>query len=337
MARATGLPGSGKRPSYVKNITTYVRNGQLIFAKFRKATGRPKSAITREQNEWFRQANILAKYAPSDDQWMAIEVAKDGPWYPRDLLMSAMRGRLFPVLIVDGQEYKAVAVREDISSDLDFVGGTVEGTILVRGPTLWQALVPGTAGEQLTSNGPATLPSWSPAGGAGRQRLSYNVPKVGFAGASFASKGYSFAASLDFAITAVGCIVNVTDTHEYQGFLLKYTAANLITEVIAKTDIVVATATGRARLYREFSAPALVEKGEWYILGWGRTDGTDTFATPLQLAALPVNVPGLAVEWFVVSGSIDNFANIAKADPMVGDTVTPGTGGGFYIEAMVIQ
>lgn len=47
-----------------------------------------------------------------------------------------------------------------LTSILDTLLGTAEGTLVVRGPSAWQALAPGTIGYALTSNGASALPTY---------------------------------------------------------------------------------------------------------------------------------------------------------------------------------
>lgn len=335
MAVASGIPGSGKRPSYTGNITTYVRNGRLIYAKYRKKSGKPKSQITRDQNEWFRQANLLAKYAPSDDQWMVIEVAKGGPWYPRDLLMSAMRGRLFEVLIIDGQEYRAVAVVEDVSSDLDFVAGTVEGTLLVRGASLWQALVPTTAGHVLTSNGADTLPSYQAGGGGGGASLATQFPLTSYSGSAYAWKGFNFIADRTFNITNLSAIINATSGHKYRGSVIEYNAGLTIDAIVQTTAEITSGVTTRLVLQEPLGATALIEEGKRYMIGWSRTDGTDTFGFPLALAKAATMFQGIPARWFALASTVETAGRVAKAVPAIGDTVNESSGAQFFMACTI--
>lgn len=337
MARLNFLPKTGKKPAFGGNLSVRVSRGRLVTQKWPKKRGKPKSQITRDQNEWFRQANLLAKYAPSDDQWMAIEVAKGSPWYPRDLLMSAMKGRLFEVLIIDGQEWRSVATRDDVSSDLDFLAGTVEGTIIVRGPDFWQALIPAEAGKVLTSQGLEALPAWGAGGAGGGPSLIYNRPASSFSGSAFAFKGYDFSALSDFEVTHLGGMANVTVDHVYRGYVLKYDNTGLVTEVVATTDTVVAPGTGRFFFWAEVTTTAAIVKGEWYIIGWAREDGADTFAMPCSNAINPNIMNSLPEQFFAIHVSLEHYARIAKAVPGVGDAVDTGINASFYAQAGIVM
>ena len=115
MARLKGWKGSGKSRTLKARTVTYISRGALIASSWPKKRGRPKSAITREQNEWFTQANQLAKYADGQALWMAIELSRHSPWYPRDILISAMAGRRSETLTLDGLEILERAGQDELS------------------------------------------------------------------------------------------------------------------------------------------------------------------------------------------------------------------------------
>lgn len=49
---------------------------------------------------------------------------------------------------------------ETVTALLDAAFGSTQGSILYRNATVWTMLGPGTAGQKLTSGGPAANPSW---------------------------------------------------------------------------------------------------------------------------------------------------------------------------------
>ncbi|HEX2634817.1 MAG TPA: hypothetical protein VHM22_18590 [Bradyrhizobium sp.] len=61
----------------------------------------------------------------------------------------------------------AVPAPTSVTLLLDFALGNTQGAVLYRGATQWQALAPGSAGQVLTSGGPAANPSWAAGGGGG--------------------------------------------------------------------------------------------------------------------------------------------------------------------------
>jgi hypothetical protein len=56
---------------------------------------------------------------------------------------------------------------QSVSSVLDSVFGSAQGSILYRGAAGWQALTPGAIGYVLQSGGASADPSWAPSGGGG--------------------------------------------------------------------------------------------------------------------------------------------------------------------------
>jgi len=66
-----------------------------------------RSAAIVNMNRWFKEANFLAKYVPTDDQVIARALAAGTPQYPRDLLIAAMAGSLVPGIdVADGTSYE---------------------------------------------------------------------------------------------------------------------------------------------------------------------------------------------------------------------------------------
>lgn len=167
MVKLRGQTPSPKFPALRGRVVIQHRGGQVIASKWPRRRGKPKSAKTLEQNEWFRQANILARYADWKSQWQAIRLSKNSGWYPRDILMSLMAGRFIELIVIDGEEYYSVALRDDVSKDLDIVTGKAPWVIMVRGSDLWEPLANPTIKSVLQCDGPNQLPHWEPGGGGG--------------------------------------------------------------------------------------------------------------------------------------------------------------------------
>jgi len=140
--------------------------GVLRVRKWPKKRGTPTSARQRLWIEWFRQANELAKYADPMSQVRAIEMTKASGMYPRDVLLKAMRGRLYFWADTAGWKWFSVAARQDISDTLDVLAQTV-GNILVRAKDRWKPPAAGVLDDVLTLKGADLVPEWSPAAGGG--------------------------------------------------------------------------------------------------------------------------------------------------------------------------
>lgn len=139
--------------------------GVLRVRKWPKKRGPPKSAKQRFWVDWFIQANLLAKYADGMSQARAIAMTKGTGLYPRDVLLSAMRGRLYWWADETGWKWFPMAATQDVSDSLDTIAQAI-GSVLVRAVDRWRAPVPGAIGAHLTYQGDAAAPTWEvPAGG----------------------------------------------------------------------------------------------------------------------------------------------------------------------------
>lgn len=64
--------------------------GQMRIRAWPRKRGRPKHPFTRLWNDWFRDANALAKRADGHAHAAAIELTKGTGLYPRDIMLRAM-------------------------------------------------------------------------------------------------------------------------------------------------------------------------------------------------------------------------------------------------------
>ncbi len=332
-----GQPIRGRKPpSYAKKVVVRVSAGTAIVQAWPKGRGRPRNPVTIEQNLRFKEANTLAKYAPSDDQWMAIEVTKNGPLYPRDLLMSAMFGRLFETLTVDGRRMVSMAVIEDISSDLDLLGSGVQGAVLFRGQDLWQEVGPGAVGDVLTSGGPAANPFWGAGGGGSGKYIATNNPGINPDPNAFATKGSLLAASRAVTVSEMGCMITAVATHTYRGRIWSLDASRNIVALVGDTGAVTGLTAGRQVVWRALTTPAVLGAGTNYYMAWSRTDGAATFAVPIHGTHQPSELTGFPELTFAMGVNRWNFGWLALTNPAA-PTNVPIIGASAYFVPLVIQ
>lgn len=293
--------------------------------------GRVKNATTKAQNEKFAQANKLAKYASADDQWMVTEIARNSPLYPRDLLVSAMYGRLFETLTIDGKEYVSVAVRDDISDDLDKVGGTEVGTILVRHPEGWRGLVPGNAGEVLTSEGAGDLPAWAPGSGGSGAYYTGNLPSTVISGTLFATKGNAYQMARACTVHEMAMLLNPVTAHTYEGRIWELSTGNRIQNLLATTGPITGLAVGRRYINASLTAPLNLAAGLRYFIAWSRTDGPNNFILPIHGAVTPRFLEGFPSDHLAITGNVNNWVQIALANPPFNTLLTIGNSGQWVI------
>ena len=161
MAKIRGIPDLVNRPSLKGQFMINAWRGQLVARAWPHKRGPPKSKKQRQSIETFTNRVALAKYTFGIDQWHAKEFTKQSGTYPRDLILRAMAGRLFEVLMIDGKEHVAVALIDDVSWNLDLLTDQA-GSVLARGPDLWGGVAPGEDGYVLTAQAPGLPPQFAP-------------------------------------------------------------------------------------------------------------------------------------------------------------------------------
>lgn len=152
--------------------------GVLRVRRWPAKYGKPRSALQAWWIDWFRQANLLAKYADGLSQVRAKEMTEGTGMYPRDILLKAMRGRLYFWADQDGWKWYSMAAIQDISESLDVLAQTV-GSVLVRATDRWRAPPAAAIGDVLTYQGDTAPAVWLPAGGGGGGSAGAMVDKTG--------------------------------------------------------------------------------------------------------------------------------------------------------------
>lgn len=167
MAIIRSIPRRGRMPSYRGRVMVDLVKGVIRVRRWPKKRGTPKSELQRWWISWFEQANFLTKYVDAISAARAIELTEKTGRYPRDILLAAMRGRLYHITDETGWTWYSMAAIGDISETLDVLAQTV-GDVLVRATDRWRAPPPGTIGDVLTYKGPADPAEWqAPVGGGG--------------------------------------------------------------------------------------------------------------------------------------------------------------------------
>lgn len=179
--------------------------GVLRVRKWPRKRGTPKSALQRWWIDWFKQANKLAKYADGASQARAIEITKNSGMYPRDILLAAMRGRLYIWQDQFGKVWYPMAAIQDISESLDVLAQTV-GSVLVRAVDRWRPAEPSSpaAGLVLTSAGVGLPPTWSSAGTGVSQIVVPGTPIVPDGTVSFYDIDVTAFVSVDLIAHEIG-------------------------------------------------------------------------------------------------------------------------------------
>ena len=167
MATLRSVPRSTKAASLRGVLMVDTVRGVLRVRKWPRKYGKPRSALQAWWIDWFKQANKLAQYADGMTQARAIAMTKGSGLYPRDVMLKAMRGRLYVWADETGWKWYPMAAIQDISDSLDVLAQTV-GSLLVRATDRWRSVVPGNVNDVLHYKGDTAPPEWLPvATGAG--------------------------------------------------------------------------------------------------------------------------------------------------------------------------
>lgn len=152
-----------KPPSFRGAIVVDQTRGSLRIRAWPRKRGKPRHPEVIRTTGWFswqiRAWNVL----PARVRMDAAAMANRTPWLPRDLWLAAQAGRLWAIDLEDGTTIWPMAAIHTLSESLDILT-QAPGSLIVRGPTLWQPIPAGPAGYVLTSAGPGQVPIWAPTG-----------------------------------------------------------------------------------------------------------------------------------------------------------------------------
>lgn len=95
-------PARLREPGLSDAIVVDTVRGKVRVRKWPAKRGRPKSPAVRAQNEWFKEANRLAKVGSTQQIKAAMVATKGSGLYPRDILLRSMAGNLGPFRFDDG-------------------------------------------------------------------------------------------------------------------------------------------------------------------------------------------------------------------------------------------
>jgi hypothetical protein len=168
MPKKPQLPPQRPQLRLTGSIHTQVyKDGRIIMRKWprkRPGPGTPAQQANRFLTGWVWWAT---KFRVSQEVDAANALAPKTLYVPRDLLEMATFGRLIQVNASNGVTWYGVKLlTSQVQALLDQLGTTV-GTIITRTGDGWDIILPGDAGQVLTTNGNNKIPYWSDVGGGG--------------------------------------------------------------------------------------------------------------------------------------------------------------------------
>lgn len=152
-------PGGDSRPPSLRGLF-YVSTprGNLRYTSWPKPRGPNRHPTNQYWTKWLKAATYLYRYQPASVQFMLQAATKGTVYMPRDVFISAARGRAWLLTDENGRKYYPRPMRDDVSDSLDAIC-QLEGQMMYRGATLWEPIPDGTDGQLLTLT--AGLPTWS--------------------------------------------------------------------------------------------------------------------------------------------------------------------------------
>jgi hypothetical protein len=171
VAITPGLPPGVSRIKVKGSLRVYKRasDGQYIASAWPKGHGAdsPARAAARAQ---FKQMVVACKMASGSSQARARQIAAKTTFLPRDILAMAATGRLTFLTYDDGSLWMGWRLADQMIQVLLDSIFNAPGSIIVRGPDYWLALLAGTDGQVLTFDSAQGIPQWK-AGTADIQTL----------------------------------------------------------------------------------------------------------------------------------------------------------------------
>jgi hypothetical protein len=224
------------------------------------------------------------------DIWQAT---RNTTLLPRDLMIAAMYGRAFAVVMPDGRITWAMSAVSDVSKSLDVLGSTV-GSILVRGVDWWEAVPPS-----------AQLPQWF-------WNATYNSRPAPPAPSAYAWKGIIVVDRETLDIKGVAAAPQWVNNATYKVAICLLNASNVIQNVWLSAAY---TATDNTHRPHYWPLAVTLNVSSKYFICVGRTDSTTTYPLPLsQIANAEFQLPLNTTLW----------GRLATVTPTVGATVESG-------------
>jgi hypothetical protein len=257
--------------------------------------GPARTPAQKAAQEAFKEANALAKTEDARIVVKLHEVTQGTPFYPRDLQLMAMFGRLWRMVDRDGRNTRSIAVSKDVSDALDQITDQV-GAYLIRGPNGWEG--------QLSPNGFANW-LWT--------KPSQDAPGT-FSTSAFAAKGSRFTVERGMTLFSTLFPCDWVAGADYSVVVARLNPATTVAEFWRSATW--SPVTGGTYPQR-FDVGVDLNAGEDYAVMLQRTDAAGTYALPVDFVTDP---------YLRAPMSSLGYARLASTTMSVGDTINTGGG-----------
>lgn len=272
------ISDDGKRgqigPSLRGLIYQYERDGVWVTSKWPKKRGKKATPRQKLAQEAFKQAMLAMKLTAPAIQLFHRIAAKGTPMLPRDSLMAALYGNGPTIHTYSGKVIKPMANRILSSTVLDALGSD-PGTILYRGPEIWEVLPPGLNGQVISYSEAEKRPVWiEPPGGGVAD------PKIWTAWGSFTASNYNITGNvyqfeLDVSLAAVEWVSQITSGYVQRIGVAFLGQTNLVTAIPYPQRVVAISPGGLFRYRHVLDAPVNIPAGQrfWIFVQYSETTG----------------------------------------------------------------
>lgn len=311
-ARRTYLPGTGG--------TNEIKLGAAVYRspllKFRRT---PTQAQIYSQQTLAVAAQFTREITTWEKENCTAIAGRSG-WTWRDQFYGSLFGTALEFTDVNGVSWFSRRVLAmNIQQLLDSIS-SMPGSVLVRTPTGWAALYPGSHNDVLTINPSTGVPDWlAAAGGGGPADLQANFIATGTAGDSYASLGYFFTFPLALTITTIAAMLSPGAIgRTYDIYCAPYNpSTNKITAAPTKAGTFTSTSTGGPQPAAfDLPAPITVAIGDTWAFWVSQTFGSATTTPDTYYSS------GNRVTAFYFSIPSTTGIKLAKNAPAMTDTWT---------------
>jgi len=153
--------GGWRTPSLRGSMMIDSTRGSLRVRSWPKKRPSPRHPTNEYWSNWLRSITLIYRYQPAAVQFQLQKATKGTIWMPRDIFISAARGRAWLLTDENGRSYFPMPFVREVSESLDAIA-QLEGQMVYRSSGLWAPVPAGNDGEVLTYNATENKPEWQP-------------------------------------------------------------------------------------------------------------------------------------------------------------------------------
>lgn len=279
MAKITNVRQDQTLPYFGERMIVQTYRGRLYVRSWPRKRGKNLHPKVILQNQRFHNANVLAKYAPDQQQRMAIEMAKKGPLYPRDYITAAMMRGLYVFTLPNGRKIYPMSNVFEISEELDAFGQN-PGTMLARGADRWYGIEPSALYQVPIINSLTDQPVMRTQGPelGGHHFTSMNPNAI--EGGNEAAKGRWGQLQVDTRLQQLTPTFTAINGAQYKVEVWTYDGTKLLAK-LGESTVATWTFAGLARRRFQLTSDIMLTGGTIYAFIFIRTDATGTTSNQL--------------------------------------------------------